>query len=568
MALAENILNRETPVFNQYFDDTKKQKKNEHSEDTICLFLSFDICNSTEIKGNYLNWETIIKEFYHKEDVSYLRKWKNIGDEIVYVGEYSGLQQLIDIIESAYRTISSIESTLNSVAELDTKSGISKSNINVKATLWLAHLSESSQIGRKTIYMEDIDEFIGTHIDEGFRMATKTSGGKLLIDPKIVYIVLYFILFRLYHIGCPSRNSTNFTNRFIENHLNDLDEKILLDTKKEISKIAYDFFDKKSIYSPAEVSEKLNFLLKNMYFMNFIPLKGIWNGKPYPIFWYFDNPDTIKYYELESSGNYPVSIFKIIEQNNNPDGLQYSSRDLLKVFETVGVDNDVRLIIDRILSQKAIKNTSYIKNPISNFYYTVACVKDNKVLALRRKPERRHLGNVWEFFVSKHTNLGTIDDIKNNIKNSLGVDINLITDETEEENIFPLHFCTVYRSQKKHNSILCCAEFVEETPIEELQNKINEYINSKDSKSKYSEARFVGLDEINSENDSFISLNSDVISYDAEIADSEKSASFRAKENYSTMYFKESIQIAISFYHKYQKTLVANQKFNWWQLFE
>ncbi len=550
------ILDRDDTELMKFFDVNYIKESKTKLEKSLCLFVSFDICNSTQLKNKLYNWNDIISILYEKEKLLYLKKWKHVGDEVIYVGEYCGFKQLINLIDTAYHTMEAIEKQFKKIIEGSTDLG--SEQVRLKGTIWLAQLSDINNNKAQTIHIESIDEYIGPDMDEGFRMATKTSESKLLIDPKIVYIILFFSCFRSEHFGCDSKRK-NFIQGFVSNHLSEHTEI----QKDDIASKVVKLYDGDLLASPKNSTEILDSLLSKIHFLNFTPLKGIWNGKPYPIFWYFNDISSCKYYEVERTDQYPISLLSIIEQSNDKQ-MYYSSKDLLRVFETVGCKDAIINIIDIILSPNKPQKISYVKNPVSNFYYTVACIKDNKVLVLRRKTNRRHLGNVWEFFVTKHTNIDTKKDIEANVKQSFGIDIKLLTDETQEKNIIPLHFCTVYRTQKKHNSILCCAEILDNDTIDTLSQKINEHLEG-DSEGKYLESKFIGLDDICSLDFNFESLSSTIISYDAEKADTKESHPFIKEKNYSTMYFQDSIRAVISFFNKYKK--IDESEFEWWKLF-
>ena len=558
--IISSFFNRTSINIDEYYDKSIKKNQILPNDDNLYLFLSFDICNSTQLKTVYDNWKDSILDLYDREKIESLVKWKHIGDEVVYVGEYTGFKQLLEIIDAAYSYMETKETEFSKIVTAGEKEKRASITFKLKATIWLAKISEAAEEPTDSVRLNDIDEFIGTYIDEGFRMATKSSDNKLLIDPKIVYIILFFYCFRGYHLFSDENNTKKFIDVFIDNHVGNN-----VQTKNEIAKAVYSLIEKDFVASPRETTSLITKYLKNIHFLSFTPLKGIWNGKPYPIFWFFKDASSFKYYETETMNQYPVSIYDAMKETSE-NVMCYSSRDLIKVFETVGVSDNIKDIIDTILKRKTPKKISYVKKPISNFYYTVACIKDEKVLVLRRKPSRRHLGNVWEFYVSKHTNIDTRDDITNSILNSFGISVKIIDDNTEEKNIFPLHFCTVYRGPKKHNSILCCAEIKDDESIEDILKKINSKLKSH-VESKYIEAKFIGLQELKEDFNTFSSLSQQIISYDAEKADTDDSFPFIAEKNFSTMYFKDSIKAVITFYQKY-KQLCNNDSLNWWKLFD
>ncbi len=508
-------------------------RRNKNKNDNMFIFLSFDICNSTEMKDYVKNWKEVIVEFYRTEfEFKYMSLWKFVGDEIVFYIPYHGIYDFVSLIQFAYRKIGTLQEALNK--KIKTKSD--PFTINIKGTMWIAYISETDI--KKTVRMQDFDEFIGKQIDEGFRMSNFSSGGKLLLDPKIVFILL--TLFCIDAIESPNNSYSQFSNQFLENVNKELRESI----KKNID--------------INTVRNMISDVVKNVYFVRYENLKGIWNYSPYPIYWYFESKDRLKYFESE-----PISLLS--GQTNPVDTTQnkFYSKDLLKVFQTVQTEKDI-LDIFRLISKNKKFSTSFSRHGLAQLYYSIACIKDNKVLIAQRSYERKHLRGVWEFGFQKHNDTGIKENIAKFFKTEFNLNVKLITDGTSEENIIPLHFCATYRNNLKHNSILCCAEILDDThDLEELKKNINEFIIKKRKSKQYLKVDFVDESDVK---DKFVSLNAKEIeedSYYAQIGEHKEYNVDSSAVQHAIMYFDDSIKAALSFF----KNKKNNSDGKWYDLF-
>ena len=543
----DEIFDRNVIDYDKYFDlsQTKPAPNIYFFEKSVHIFVSLDICNSTKMKSTYSNWKTIIEKFYERKSISYLNKWKYIGDEVVFEGEYKGFNELLDLINITYCTIKAMEDELKK-AIIKVESNATEFP-HIKGTMWMTKMAISEKDNDGTLLIKTLDEFIGINVDEGFRMATQSMPSWLLIDPKIIFILLYFYSIRTVR-DINENASDDFSSAFVNQFSAD---------PVEMGRKIFEHFDKKETKAPFELTKKIVDILSKIHFKSYVSLKGIWNNQPYPIFMYSNSSD-MPYYYFENTN----SLYSLINSYNKNNNVYYLS-ELYSIFKQVNANKNLDGIIEAILDENAEYKTNYIRETVSNFYYTVACVYKNKVLVAKRKPERRHLGNVWEFFVCKHSNINANDDIKSNFQKSFDQKIELFTDTSHEQNIIPLHLCTIYRTQKKHNSILCCGEMRSDLSEQELVENINSYLSSNKNITKYEKVALLSDDDASQ----FQPLTADVIEYDAEIANTSKSHPFIDSQKYSSMYLKESVHMALSFYAKY-KSMTDDREFSWENLFD
>lgn len=136
------------------------------------LFLSIDICGSTSFKHSRRYWiESIVKITKtltdHFENQNF-KVWKFLGDEILF-----------------YKTFNS-ESLERDVLEvIDFKDNFNDTSfLKIKCTLWSANFDDEGLLNRIFSPKNQID-FLGRHIDFGFRLTKFAQPETVIIDPFI-----------------------------------------------------------------------------------------------------------------------------------------------------------------------------------------------------------------------------------------------------------------------------------------------------------------------------------------------------------------------------------------------
>lgn len=226
-------------------------------KESVYLFFSFDLVNSTSFKVNSSNvkiWPLVITHFYELIQ-SELRKilpevvvWKYLGDEILL---YLIIKNVEDIYESprfTYKVQSDVMQTLHKNFDI-------KYELNIKSTIWIAgitvipfikvkdykdHTIDNNSIFRNIEFSlsdqeSDKKDFLGQDIDEGFRIAKYAHKNKVTISVGLAYL------------------------------LNRMDKGSHQNIDKDIKIVSLEY------------------------------LKGIWNDRAYPIIWYYPdwNPNSI-----------------------------------------------------------------------------------------------------------------------------------------------------------------------------------------------------------------------------------------------------------------------------------
>lgn len=502
-------------------------------EDGVFVFLSFDICNSTEMKDVVTNWKQIIIKFYEtKIQFRHMTLWKFIGDEIVFHMPYTDIGSFLSLIRLAYNKIGALQDELNNAA----KTTSSAFKINIKGTMWLAYISNYDT--KRNIQIAEIGEFVGKQIDEGFRMSEFSSGGKLLLDPKIVFILLSIFCYD--GIESPRNSYKLFSQQFMENVGEDFKNTILKHIDINL------------------VRNSVSDILEQVYFVNYKTLKGIWGNSPYPIYWYFDSKDRLKYFEDK-----PIKI--LAEQDNSKISSEnrFYSKELFKVFETVQAEQEIIDIFDMMAKNQSFDAT-FSRHGVAQLYYSIACVKDDKVFIAQRSYERKHLRGVWEFGFQKHNDVDVIDNIKRMFKNDFNLNVELLTDGTDENNIIPVHFCATYRNNLKHNSILCCARIDDERSLDEIVQSVNAFLNDGPSQKRYLQVDFVDINEANNRFQSLTAHEIEEDSYNAQI-DNHKSFNKGDDIQKAVMYFNDTVKAVLSFVKRWNKLSDGGK---WYDLYE
>lgn len=487
--------------FNEYGVQLLKTKKDLKKKQTakLFLFVSFDLCNSTQLKNDEKNWFKII-EILLNQNFQAMNFWKFNGDEVIFRAEVNSLDYVCGIIERTYKRLQELCRQMSAI----------RPNINIKATIWIA--KADSNLNNKSnnckFNFNGIAEFVGKNIDEGFRLTKCSSAQKIVIDPKIIYLFLDAVM--VYKANDPIVNKTSNFNKSI----------------------------KKGGDHAQAIIKNITEILNNIYYIGSAVCKGIWNEKPYPIYWYYkQNTYGIKYNEFFNGEHIWNKKFEPLDSRQEYFNIK-------EIFEAVDKQKEYFEIRNSMQLDGSITQT-FENQP--NLYYMVACVNpvSNKVMIAHRSISRRHLKHVWDFGNVKYQNTNVISTICQEYKNTFGIDIELITDPVRK-GIKTFGYCTIYRNCRPHNSLLCFAIIKndEKYSDEELTAQINEYLKRYNRNKRYEEVKFVSDKEVNYE-----PLTMKEIRDDSEMADDTSILG----EDRCIMYFKDSIKDAIRECKKYGK---------------
>ena len=464
------------------------------------LFVSFDVCNSTELKVKYQrDWIEMV-EVLLSNKLSNMSFWKFNGDEILYCTEVHSLSFIIELIKDVSRHVDFLQS------ELKTRFNES---IFIKSTIWIAQVNsgeidELNTLTNVEFYKDDLCDYVGINIDEGFRLCSHASPRKVVLDPKLVYL--------------------------------------LLESYRE------DFYTDNTKSIPL-FQKYVKDIIEHIYFYQFVSCKGIWKNRKYPTYWYIPNniEEKVHYDEVEDIANFK-SIMDSSSTESKKDATDSAYRFLRRIFNNVEVQEQVEALVESFKEYKE-EDTQKRTETVANLYYMVTCINPTTghILLAKRTSTRQHLKGVWDFGNVKFQKVDIPTYITKAYKDTFGIDIELQTDETRGGNVVPHGCCKIYRNCNPHNGLLCHAIIQNPRGDDaELVDYINNYIQDRN---KYSEVKFINSDlakEI-SKNE----LTIDEIRDDSEYA-SRGINNIENTDEKCLMYICNSIKSAEKYYQEYK----------------
>lgn len=241
------------------------------------IFFSIDLSNSTQYKSISNTWPNLINKFYslvnrligqRNDEYTPMQVWKYVGDEVIFYKKLEGgLEEIEYLIKSAYEIIKLVPK------ELGKSESESIDIIYAKGTLWGANITkgkESHSIKRENLIIDVNDEsldsdsrlsmkdFIGPDIDLGFRLAKHSRKNELVVSLDLTYLL------------------------------------------------------QKGLESCS--------ILENFRIIKLEALKGIWNGRKYPIIWYRDDeswkPESILLLEYDANLNEEMPLYSSLYDRN------------------------------------------------------------------------------------------------------------------------------------------------------------------------------------------------------------------------------------------------------------
>ncbi len=513
------------------------------------VFANFDICNFTKYKREHPDWVTLLRKFlntiaFPPSDWTLSQFWKFNGDSATFRKKVGSVEEICKFIQQA-------QDYLNKLQELFNENNKSSKMIYIKAAVWIAGFpygtSEISSekmetVSNNTKFFKSPfgEEFVGENIDEGFRLAACSKAGKLVLDPKLVLIIHFFYLL-------------HFDNNKFEKFRSQANGKTLVFFNLLVEKLNESFEPDRF----QEFKREIKNLNDDLFLMEYVKCKGVWDDRDYPVFWYIPNIKTsdFLYDEIvdhKKLREHKVYRFKHLSKEEEEEEklllskFSYERDELVTICSQIEVISSVNSLVKN-LSQIPTGTSEENIHERANLYYTVACVviKDNHdlgILIFKRSKERKHLKYVWDLIPVKHartrSNYGTSEYLKNMVSKMLYLSssvssIHIIEDELRNS-VQPYAMCTIYRNGEIHNGILCVAEMHINCEVDEFIYQLKEVLSSGN---QYDDVRLVSLENI--ENDSIIfetnlkikSLSPDEVRKDShEVAINEGFASFGPTE--------------------------------------
>jgi len=433
--LAKNVLSEFAKRPNSLFVPNEDKQEN---TSRVFLFFSVDLMNATQYKADNASWASDIKSFYDiiKGQVIKAYKnaqvWKHSGDEVLFYIEIVKLEEILEASSKLYTAMmlayEDFHKDLNGRAE-----GL----LYFKGALWMAAATDAVLPNENlppNIYigLSTGRDFIGVHIDEGFRMSQHSSQGKIVLDSKIAYL-----------LNKHTEDWHKLTHRKIE----------------DCVKI-----------------------------VGFDVLKGIWKGRPYPVVWYtgdwsrknlflYDEHHTsmfAKDYLFENEKKiHPISHIDTIFTD-----LRFPKRDVEQIEEIIGEEK--KPLPEQLNAEL-----------LTELHCATVCINcddiENMSAFVLKRSEKRSLGGLWEFGCSALSQKDNYQDkIVSDYKKQFSIDIELGVDS--EGMPIPLRVYEVDDSNRVKKGIVLFAKLSKPIDISSITDVID--------RGKYSECKFLTLKEL------------------------------------------------------------------------
>ena len=393
--------------YGQALEIINKANSGKKSFETVELFFSFDIVNSTQYKDTRIGWQIVLPAVLNAvmnlvtKDILQSQLWRVLGDEIIFFVTIRDTEEIYSAIDAIYSILVQINNILKNEKFFENlEGGFSKEQIvwmktsnilAVQSAAWIAIVNDDGtslyspygNIFKKYTINDNqqINEFLGQDIDTGFRLKKETQSRRLVISVELARIL----------------------------------------------------------------SDKTDYLSR-LNIITYKVLKGVWQNHLYPIIWYHD--PKISGVSFESSFYYDETSYSQLSkeyflnrENNDGNLTSYMFTDTYKALEKVITDQNIaekikqiyRVISDTKSDVKAVEDE--FDNRLLEFHCAAVCcdVKSKQVLIAKRK-NRNLLSGCWEFGCAKATiDKKLIESIKEDYKNDFGIDITVICDKVRSD---------------------------------------------------------------------------------------------------------------------------------------
>ncbi|MGL4946207.1 MAG: hypothetical protein ACRCZR_08340 [Cetobacterium sp.] len=179
---------------------------NKNITEFVTLFFSFDIVNSTKYKTIVLQDALVIihrlfeeLDYLMKENIIGVKRWRTIGDEIIFYLEIYNEEEIIKSIEKAFGILNEMIYRIKNEKIHILKNDCPKKYkypeiISLKGTCWLALVGDDMAECKNVRYFSGAEgdkrlEFLGHDIDIGFRVSEHTRNRRMAINFELAYIL-------------------------------------------------------------------------------------------------------------------------------------------------------------------------------------------------------------------------------------------------------------------------------------------------------------------------------------------------------------------------------------------
>lgn len=361
-------------------------------EDTVVLFVSLDLVNSTAFKSVHDTWPLVISRFYEislteiRDISTEFRLWKYVGDEVLFYRPVHDFHKLANDINRIFLAIGSV------VEQMDAAFEEGKNFLSVKGTAWLAKVTylppgqmkaildrQSSDRSLKNIMIdvpnEDIGQevdFLGPDVDAGFRVAKFSDKKKLVLSANLAKCLISY---------CSGDS---------------------IDTSR-------------------------------LKIVGLEVLRGVWSGRHYPIIWYYDDWNSIGnsfFYDEVDEGSVGNDVVKRVARGEYKEisVLKKIYNDLNKNKEIEDIESIIRQGGGKISPAESM--TMVNRSKMAEVHCAAICFnKEGKVLIAKRPPTKNRLKGVWEFGCGQlHLGQDFHECIKESYKSDFGAEISFISE--------------------------------------------------------------------------------------------------------------------------------------------
>ena len=344
------------------------------------IFYSFDLVNSTQFKTRYpQKWPRLTSEFF--ETVERLmqdnfiklpkgvtaKRWKYAGDEVLFYQKVTKAGDCDHALPIARKVLD------DAIVQIQTNESAAEL-LSIKGAVWCARTvrykaaAEETQGHRfkelegqcRNIVVgydpenrgQNLD-FLGPEVDAGFRVAKLATRGRLLVSADLAYLYL------------KRRDLKDDKGRSI----------------MEVIRVNYPHY-----------ALRMN-TPEMMRIVHFEKLKGVWEGRSYPVIWFendwenikqtFHYDDSIESTFLKAARENPATPLSALERIYENRGQIARMNDFV---EEVNKMHDVN------------EETLQPKIPRAEFHCAPVCISpDFKVLIAKRRADKGFLPDHWEF---------------------------------------------------------------------------------------------------------------------------------------------------------------------------
>lgn len=399
----------------------KKSGEEQKSTARVHLFFSFDIVNSTKYKEVTSNWPIIIQKLITdirsrvaRSSVlasSYL--WRVIGDEIIFVLPIYVKENLINVVNSIFeetqyvtlrlkngKFFEGIEDQNLEIKEINILK--SQGILSIKSAAWIAAIN--------TEMSNQYDNITTTYQTDSHREPIKEYLGQ------------------------------------------DIDTGFRLKAYTQDRRLVISY---ELAYYLTELNEA-----KNLFIIDYVKLKGVWNGGLYPIIWYY-NEDIYKKCNIELNGERMWIPFTESFRYDEMEENQLVSSFLSRIeYESNHISQKTKLNPQMYKIDCALRKIASDRNLMPKFKYmdslfkeiemepvklkeyplelhcTVVCYNPfNKTIMITKRSKNHTMySDDWEFGCVKAENSSKlIDSVVQGYRNRFGIKIDLILDKNRQD---------------------------------------------------------------------------------------------------------------------------------------